>query len=202
MGAPYLRLVAELRQRITSGQWPPGSQIPSSSILQHQYRLGRGTVDHAIATLRREGVLEGQRGARLFVAYPPAVRTLTDPDADWPHGIGDTESGTCRPSPELQERLHITYRARLRWTRTELLDPDGHPALLVTTWQRGARTRRYSSVRCEVRPHTLTVDEAGLLGLATGSPAFLLERTRFDEASEPVQVADLILPADRWHIAL
>lgn len=201
MGAPYLRLVDELHHRIARGDWPPGTQLPSSTHLQREYGLGRGTVDHAIATLRRQGALEGQRGARLFVAYPPAVRTLTDPDADWPHAVGDVESGVCKPGPELRERLQVTSRARLHWTRSELLDPDGRPAMLLTTWQRGARLHPYTAVRCEVRPHTLTVDEAGLLGLAAGAAALLVERTRYGEDGNPVQTADLILPADRWRIA-
>lgn len=201
MAAPSKQLADRLRQRIATGEWAPGTRIPSVTGFQREYGLGRGAIWLAIATLRREGLLEGRPGARLTVAYPPAVRTLTDPDADWPHGRGDTEVGVCRPSPELRERLQVTAGIRLHWSRAELLDPDDRPAMLLTTWQHGIRPHGYASVRWEVRPHALTAGEASLLGLATGATAFLLERTRFDAAGTPVQTADLVLPADRWRIS-
>jgi GntR family transcriptional regulator len=197
--APYQRLATDLRSRITGGEWPPGARVPSARHLGAEYRVSRSTVQLAVAQLRKAGILEGRPGARLTVAYPPAVRTLIDPDAPWPHSRGDTARGTCRPTPELRERLRVSERARLSWERTELLDADGRPAMLVTTWQRGAPRPHVGAV-CELRPHLLTALEAAALGLATGAAALLVERSRLDGSGLPVQVADLVLPADRWRV--
>lgn len=202
MDAPHKRLAAVLRQRIADGTYPPGSAFPSHRSIAAESGLGVGAAYQAVAILRAEGLLAGQPRKRLFVAYAPAVRTLTDPDADWPHGQGDAETGTCRASGELAVRLHLADRARLHWRRVELLDPDGRPAMLQTTWRRGVVQPTHVSFRCEVRAHQLTFAESSLLGLAVGSPAYLLERTRYGANGMPVETADLALPADRWRIAL
>jgi GntR family transcriptional regulator len=201
MDRPYQRVAADLRHRIAAGEWAQGDQLPSWRSLAEHYGVGLGGIRLAVDQLRAEGLVEGKPRSRLHVAYPPAVRTLVDPDADWPHKTGDVEPGVCRPDPELRERLQVSSRVRLHWVRSELLDPDGRPTMLLTTWQRGTRTLEYTSVLCEMRPHALTGEEAAILGLAPGAPAFLVERTRLDDAGLPVQTADLVLPADRWRVA-
>ncbi|URN11393.1 GntR family transcriptional regulator [Streptomyces radiopugnans] len=202
MEAPYQRLAAALRRRLAAAEWPPATRFPSIAALAAEYDVDRGVVQRAIAVLRRERLLDGRPGARLTVAYPAAVRTLTDPDAPWPHGVGDVERGTAQASDELRDRLGLARRVTVRWERAELLDPDGRLALLVTRWWRGVEPRPHAGVRCELRPHAMTVSEAAALGLAAGSAALLVERTRVDAAGRPVETADLVLPADRWRVSL
>lgn len=197
---PYQRIAADLRRRIRSGAWSPGAPLPSWRQLQAHYGVGQGAVRLAMDVLRAEGLVEGSQRARLWVAYPPAVRTLTDPDAEWPWGQrGEGETGACRADDELAVRLGEPFGARLHWERYELLDPGGRPAMVITTWWRGV-ARRHVNVQCEVRPHILTAEEGRLLGLARGTAALLLERTRLSAAGGPVQAADLVLPADRWRV--
>ncbi|MDG9701644.1 GntR family transcriptional regulator [Streptomyces sp. DH37] len=200
--APHRRLAAALRQRITDGTYPPGSRFPSHRQIADEHGVGAGAAYQAVALLRREGLLDGRPGARLTVAYPPAVRTLTDPDAPWPHGTGDVERGTVQADGELRARLGLARRVAVQWERAELLDPDGRPALLLTRWWRGAVPREHAAVRCELRPHQMTAGEAAALGLAAGTAALLVERTRLDETGRPVETADLVLPADRWRVSL
>lgn len=200
--APHRRLAATLRQHIADGTYPPGSRFPSHRQIAEEHGVGVGAAYQAVAVLRRERLLDGRPGARLTVAYPAAVRTLTDPDAPWPHGVGDVERGTAQASDELRDRLGLARRVTVRWERAELLDPDGRPALLVTRWWRGAEPRPHVAVRCELRPHAMTAGEAAALGLAVGTAALLVERTRVDAAGRPVETADLVLPADRWRVSL
>jgi len=199
--APYQRLATELRRRIDAAEWPPGARFPSIAALSAEYGVDRGIVQRALGVLRRAGLLEGRPGARLTVAYPAAVRTLTDPDAPWPYRLGDVARGAVRATEELAARLGLERRLLLHWERAELLDPDGRPAMLLTCWWRGA-ARAHTAVRCELRPHQMTTTEAAALGLAAGMPALLVERTRVDAAGRPVQTADLVLPADRWRVSL
>lgn len=202
--APHRRFAAVLRQRITDGTYPPGSVFPSHRWLAEEHRIGVGTAYQAVAALRREGLLTGRPGARLTVAYPPAVRTLTNPDAPWPYPTGEQQGPfRRRADPDLAIRLHVPPGAAVNMWRVDLLDPDLRPAMLLTTWRRGTRALPHHSYRCTADPrHTFTPDEAAALGLAAGTPAMRLERTRYDEAGRVVETADLILPADRWTIAL
>lgn len=199
---PYQRLAARLRELISTGAWPPGYRTPSHAQLQAEYAVGRGVVERAVAQLRREGLLEGVRRARPVVAYPPAVRTLVDPDADWPL-VPDAQCRESRPSAgtDLAARLGVAAGTRLACRMVELVDPSGVTVGLCTTWQRG-RHRRHSTARFEVSLHSITGVEAEMTGLAAGAPAWLLQRVRYDIDGAPVQAADMVLPVDRWRIGL
>jgi GntR family transcriptional regulator len=199
--APHQRLAAELRRLVLEGAYPPGSTFPSHRRLAAEYGVGLGAVHLAVAVLRRAGLVEGRPGARLTVAYAPAVRTLTDPDAPWPHEVGEVERGTCPATAALAARLAAPEGTRLHWVREERLDPDGRPAMLLTAWWRGRERRHVRSVS-EVHTHLMTVDEASALGLAAGTAALLVERTRLDVGGRPAQASNLVLPADRWRVVL
>lgn len=197
----YQRIAADIRRRIHSGEWQPGRLLPSWRWLADQYGVSQGAVRVAIRQLRDEWLVEGTQRAQLWVAYPPAVRTLTDADAEWPYARGDGESGSCNAGENLAGRLDVPYGTILHWERRELLDPGARPAILITTWQQPvANIHEHETARCEIRPHVLTGVEAALFGLAVGMPALLVERTRYGADGKPVQIADLVLPADRWRI--
>lgn len=199
--APHRRLAAELRRRIETGSYRPGTGFPPYRLLAEQYDTTPNTAYRAVELLRSEGLLVGRPRTRLTVAYAPAVRTLTDPDAAWPHQVGDVDRGSCDATVTLAGRLDVPEGARLRWLREELLDPDGRPAMLVTSWWKG-RPRGHATARSEAHLHTLTPEEAVALGLAAGTAALLVERTRLDAGGRPVQASDLVLPADRWRVVL
>lgn len=198
---PYQRLAALLRDLIESGEWPAGHRIPSHAQLQQRYDVGRGVVEHAITQLRREGLLEGTRRARLRVAHPVAVRSLANPDAEWPHEQVLHGRSRVRVSGALADRLGLAAGSMVTREITELLDPDSRPAMLVTVWRRG-RARLHVAYRASARMHEMTGGEAAALGLATGTLALLVERTRVDAAGSVTEVADLVLPGDRWTVGL
>jgi GntR family transcriptional regulator len=58
MPRPYQRVAADLRDRITSGEWPPGHRIPSWRNLAAEHDVGQGTIRLAIAELRAAGLVE------------------------------------------------------------------------------------------------------------------------------------------------
>lgn len=70
--APYLQLADILRQRITSGQIPPGRRIPSQMELEQEFEISRNTIKKALDVLKAEGLLETAPGRGLFVKTPPA----------------------------------------------------------------------------------------------------------------------------------
>lgn len=200
---PYQRLATQLRQRIASGEWPPGTRLPSARELREEYGAGRGVVEYAVAQLRRDGLIETRPGARPEVArQSPAERILIDPRDDWPYPRAEPVRGTRQADPELAGRLQVPDRTRLAWTRWECLGPDGWPAMLETTWRRGAAVRPYRDTSIQAHVGEFSADEARALGLAAGLTALRVQRTRYGDDGRPVETADLVLRADRWGISL
>lgn len=203
MDAPYQRLAAYLRRHIADGTWPVGSQLPSARELRARHHVGRGVVELAVAELRREGIIEGRRGARPIVSRsaPPTRRTY-DPRADWPHSTLTPATGTCLATPDLADRMQVPQRTRLLWERTECLDPVGWPAMLLTTYRRGRTRPEYADCALQVDVGEFTVGEAQAIGLAAGAVALRMTRTRYAADGRPAETADLVLRADRWGIRL
>jgi GntR family transcriptional regulator len=54
---PTDRVTRELRARVESGEWPPGSQIPSVGDLADQHSASRTTISKAVQRLVDDGVL-------------------------------------------------------------------------------------------------------------------------------------------------
>lgn len=201
--ADYHRAAAEVRRRIESGEWPPGHRLPSRRNLAQALGVGEGAIRDAVAVLRQDGYVEGTARARLWVAHPPAVRTLLYPDAEWPHLLGDGGgTGSRLATEELAERLAVPPRTRLRWERLECLDPDSRPSHLVTSWWPGTSRRPWVRSASEAELHHLTAAEAAQLGLAAGLQAWRIVRTRYRPDGRPAETADLVLPADRWRLRL
>jgi GntR family transcriptional regulator/MocR family aminotransferase len=71
--AAWRWLDAGLRASILEGRLHPGTRLPSTRDLAHQYSLSRGTIVSAFEQLKSEGYLEGSVGSGTYVA-----RTLPD----------------------------------------------------------------------------------------------------------------------------
>ncbi|GEM_PF-336591 len=65
----YVQVYAIFLEKIESGEWPDGSQIPPEAELCRMYDVSKVTVREAIQQLMREGYLRHQRGRGTFVTY-------------------------------------------------------------------------------------------------------------------------------------
>lgn len=199
--ARYRRIAADIHARIQAGEWPPGGPLPSRAIMAGQYQVHEQTVRLAYVLLRQTGILEGEKRRGVYVAHPPAMRTLTDPDAPWPYGCETTDTTSSRATEELAGRLDVPVGTPLRREVVECMDPGGRSAMLVTSWWRGRR-RAHASFVVELGVRPVTEEEARSLGMLTDAVAYCLVRTRLDAAGRPTETADLVLPMDRWLIRL
>jgi DNA-binding GntR family transcriptional regulator len=68
----YQRIADDLRARISSGEYPPGSQLPTKAELMARYGVAVNTVERAVDELRKAGIVETLQGAGMFVREPPA----------------------------------------------------------------------------------------------------------------------------------
>ncbi|MEH0819300.1 MULTISPECIES: GntR family transcriptional regulator [unclassified Micromonospora] len=66
-GKPRYRLIADkIRERIESGDIPPGSLLPAESALTAEFRAARGTIRQAIALLREAGLVTTEHGRGTY----------------------------------------------------------------------------------------------------------------------------------------
>lgn len=67
----YRQLADILRNKIRSGEYPPGDRIPSEHQLAHTYAIGRPTARQATDFLVRKRLLKRRRGSGTYVMQPP-----------------------------------------------------------------------------------------------------------------------------------
>lgn len=78
MAEPFhVRIRADLRARIASGEFPPGAKLPSTAKLVAQYRelmdsptLSTWVIRQAITLMISHGELRGQQGLGVYVPSP------------------------------------------------------------------------------------------------------------------------------------
>jgi|SRR5450756_2207181 len=88
----YAQVVAEIQRRIESGEYPPGSMLPSEHQLSDEFQIARPTVVRALRLLRQDGWIDTQQGKGSFVRGRPALAGL---DAQRPgeEALNRDESG-------------------------------------------------------------------------------------------------------------
>jgi DNA-binding GntR family transcriptional regulator len=70
--APFLQVAAGLRAAITSGEYGPGSQLPTYQELADSWGVAVNTAKSAVAQLREEGLVVIRHGKGSFVRTQPA----------------------------------------------------------------------------------------------------------------------------------
>ncbi|WP_326697687.1 TetR/AcrR family transcriptional regulator C-terminal domain-containing protein [Streptomyces sp. NBC_01754] len=64
---PYLRIAAELRRRITTGELSPGDRVPSTRRITQEWGVAMATATKALTTLNREGLVRAVPGVGTVV---------------------------------------------------------------------------------------------------------------------------------------
>jgi len=76
----FRQIMGQVMRRVASGQWPPGTEMPSVRELAVALTLNPMTVSKAFSQLEAEGVLVRRRGLTMVVA-DTAVGQGAAPDA-------------------------------------------------------------------------------------------------------------------------
>src|SRR5438874_11683151 len=116
----YSRLRQALRDRVTSGEWRPGDQIPTIRQLGSLYGVSRITVVQALDALAREGMLLRWQGKGVFVGQPRV----------------DDMHGPLRSFSENALRTGKAPGARVLSLRREAASPHVRERLLLTSDER------------------------------------------------------------------
>ena len=141
----YLRVLEDLRTRISDGSLVPGARVPSRNAIIARYGVGETAAKHALAVLAAEGLIEARAGSGSYVRKVPVTRCL---EHDRPHCAG-SPFGPARPGllpaehqsdqvsapPRIARRLSLRPGSDLVMRTRYLLSSDGTPVQLVTSYE-------------------------------------------------------------------
>ena len=137
----YAQVIEELRRRIESGEYPPGSLLPSEHQLSDEFQIARPTVVRALRVLRQDGWIETQQGKGSFVRGRPALAGLesqrTGEEAlnrDESREPGELiEAGISTPPARVAALLGKAASGEVV-ARRRLARQDGEASEIVTWW--------------------------------------------------------------------
>jgi DNA-binding GntR family transcriptional regulator len=70
-GPAYLAVVTALRERISSGKYAVGSQLPSQAKIMAEFDTTESITRRALSALREEGLISSHQGVGHFVRAQP-----------------------------------------------------------------------------------------------------------------------------------
>ena len=74
----HRRILADISERIVSGDWPPGHRIPFEHELSAEYQCSRMTVNKALSQLAKSGLIERRRRSGSFVTRPRSQAAILE----------------------------------------------------------------------------------------------------------------------------
>lgn len=217
-----------LRALITEGEWKNGDQLPNETRLTEMLGVSRITVRHALRRLEEGGLLRREHGRGTFVRRSTIVAgmrgltSFTDEMANLGEVIGTraTKASEIPADEEVAEALQLGVGdpvVRLRRLRLG----DGNPIGVQTAYIPDFRVPgflplegelaslyntlrdRYGIVPTEAdelyRVGAVAEEDAALLEVEPGTPAFIVRRTTFD-ANGPFEYVQSTMRADRYEI--
>lgn len=227
----YRQVEAELRDRIRTGESPPGAQIETELELMERYGVSRSTVRQALRELLSDGLLEIRRGLGTYVTTPRFEHLLggfySFSKEIESHGLQPVTRvlglWTERADGATATALHLTPGVPVVALRRLRLAGDD-PLVVETSCLPAARftglesvdfskerlydtlTRKYgarpSRARETFEPVLLSAEEAILLDQRLGEPALRVERTAFDQDNAPIEFCRSTVRSDRYRYSV
>jgi GntR family transcriptional regulator len=217
----YLRIHGELRDRITSGQWPPGTPLPSQHELAGQFGVSIMTLRQALQLLTDDGLIQARHGSGTYVAARYAydlghlhsfasdlaaqgaeiTTELLAADAVVPPADVGARLGAPGDVLRLRRlrrsggRPLIVQTSYLPAELARIVEPQdlAHRGLYAILAEHGlAVTRAHETIS----PTTLGPRDARDLARPQASPALLSHRISFTSTGTPVVDDHALLPAD------
>lgn len=149
--AQHELMASYLREGILNGDFPPGSNLPSTREMQKMFKAAPQTIKNANDLLAKEGLAESHRGKGIVVR-PHRQRTMTPAAYKAPTVEGESyrwlteaeKNGTraestllsverAKPPADVRELLGLEADG-VAVLRTQVLSLDGEPAELVKSY--------------------------------------------------------------------
>ena len=137
----YAQVIEAVQRRIESGEYPPGSLLPSEHQFAAEFGIARPTVVRALRVLRQDGWIDTEQGKGSFVRGRPALAGLASArrgeaelDRDESQEAGElVEAGMAVPPRRVSALMGSPADGELL-CRRRLVREDGEASELVTWW--------------------------------------------------------------------
>lgn len=228
--ALYYQLAEAIRNQIETGQLRPGDQLPSEDELCRLFQVSRTTVRAALNMLTFEGLIHREQGRGTYVAEPkfeqapPRLLSFSEEMRERGLKPGSRVLAVEKiPATEqIAEKLNIKCGdfviaiKRLRLANNEpmglqtayipfalcpnLINEDLSQSLYSLLIEKyrislyAAKDTYYATI--------LNTEEANLLKVPPGSPAFVVERVTMTVERKPVEYVRSLMRGDRYKISL
>ncbi|MEU3273052.1 GntR family transcriptional regulator [Saccharomonospora sp. NPDC006951] len=116
---PYLRIAAEIRTRIHSGDLLPGERLPSIRKIAQRWGVATATATKVVAVLHEEGLVETKVGSGTVVSARPSPRQVPEPGT----------ATTRRPRSRMDTSGNPVGRDRVLRTAIAIADTEGLDAV-------------------------------------------------------------------------
>jgi DNA-binding GntR family transcriptional regulator len=138
----YAQIIRAIQERIESGEYPPGSLLPSEHQLSAEFGTARPTVVRALRVLRGDKWIETEQGKGSFVRGRPALSAAASPrrgqaelDRDESREPGELVSSGTSPAPaRIAALLDVSAGTELAARRWLARLEDGSPSEILTWW--------------------------------------------------------------------
>ncbi len=228
--ARHAAIARALRESIRSGELAPGSTLPSEAKLTARFGVSRGTVRHALSTLRTEGLIVGGRG-RVPVVRRPGLSQNFDQLVSftmWAKQLGRSPSARTLELARRPADAHAAAQLGLavgtpvfEYKRLRLL--DGEPVMIERTTllervgrllldcdldggsvygQLGARGIEFSEAHQTIAAIAAGAEDAELLGVVRRSPILEVRRRALDPDGQPLEWSCDRYRADSFEITI
>jgi GntR family transcriptional regulator len=217
----YLRIYADLRDRIAAGRLPAGSLLPSQRELASQFGVSIMTVRQALQLLADDGLMQARHGSGTYVAarYAFDVGHLRSFASDLSaQGASITTEvlagGTVAPPGDVGARLGVTgdvfrlRRLRRSGGRPVIVQTSYLPAALAHILNEAELGRRglytilaehglsVAQASETITPATLGPADASDLGRREGTAALLSRQTSFTATGTAIIDDHALMPGD------
>ncbi|GLB60123.1 GntR family transcriptional regulator [Cytobacillus sp. NCCP-133] len=221
---PFYRQVEKiLEEKIISGQWEVGSQLPTEQELSDLFDVSTITVKRAVIELVNKGYLFRQRGKGTFVSGAAKEQDLnsiislsTNSDHEHPHEIlsfkyetaGSEIAQKLRIDPDDEvikiERLKIENNDPVALEYT-YLPADRCPSLtpadinndLIFNLLKNKYHISLGRAKVFIRPYILPIHQSRLLQIEQGTAVFEWERITYTKQEDIIEYSKFYIRDDK-----
>lgn len=225
----YHQLECVLKAEIESGRWLWDERLPSEGELAERFGISKITVRQALQGLAQAGYIRREQGRGTFVArrkFDEGPRELTSFTEEMRrHGLvassrvlaqfvtdADAKVSDALKLPK-GTRVLVVRRLRLADKEPLGIQTAHIPATFVTGLELAEGMSLYEVLQTRFHLYPARAREtyfaasadgaaAALLGIAAGSPVFLVERVTFLPNDKPLEFVQSTVRGDRYSIVL
>lgn len=224
--APYAQVKQFLREALASGQYPPGTQLPSEAELVQRFGVSRMTAGRALRELAAEGLVDRVQGVGSFaaqlgkVASQLQIRDLHEEILSRGHHhraqvhLARQEAASAAVAAQLGLAVgapvfhtlivHLENEVPLQ-CEDRHVNPAAAPGYLSVDFTQTTPTHYLLQVaplwqaQYSIEAGTPNAREARLLGIAPSEPCLVVVR-RTSNPQHAITVARLVHPGSRYRL--